>query len=123
MDGEESAEQEPEDALDKVVDHDCPGPEGHVGDVGDPGGEVLVHEPLRRLLGLPEGQVSQRVGHDEVAVEGVRVRKYFRETNGEEKIKYFCKTHKLFQRENTLNMFYKRWLIRDYRQILENVKR
>ena len=75
MDGEERAQQEPEDALDEVVDDDRPGPEGHVGDVGDPGGEVHVHEPLRRLLGLPEGQVSQCVGHDEVAVEVARVRK------------------------------------------------
>ena len=72
MEGEERAEQQPEDALDEVVDDDGPGPEGHVSDVGDPGGEVLVHEPLRGLLGLTESQVSQRVGHNEVAVKVVK---------------------------------------------------
>ena len=29
-----------------------------------------MHEPLGGLLGLPERQVAQRVGHDEVAVWG-----------------------------------------------------
>ena len=80
MDGEKRAEQQSEDALDEVVDDDGPGPEGHVGDVGNPGGEVLVHVPLRRLLGLTQGQVPQRVGHDEVAVrEGGRVRRHIGE--------------------------------------------
>ena len=54
-------------SLNEIVDDDGPGPESHVRDVGYPGGEVPVQEPLGGILGLPQGEVPQRVGHDEVA--------------------------------------------------------